>query len=468
MKQSRLHSQHIDNISHLMTAPQRTPVDCIIHARWIIPVQPSASVLANHALVVKDGLIVDLLASDAAEARYKTRKRHRLDSHALIPGLINTHGHAAMTLFRGLADDLDLMTWLNNHIWPAEQRWVSDDFVTTGTELAIAEMLLSGTTCFSDMYFYPSSVARVAHRHKIRAHIFFPVLEFPSNWAADADEYFNKGLKVFNEYRSHETIQIGIGLHAPYTVSNASLQRARILADELDCNIQMHLHETAQEITDSMRDHGRRPLQRLDELDLLSPHMQCVHMTQVNPDEIELLRQNGCHVIHCPESNLKLASGFCPVTQYTDAGINVALGTDGAASNNDLDMLGELKTAALLAKGVAQDPTALTAHEALRMATINGAKALGIDAITGSLEAGKAADVVAVDLSELAHQPVYDPASHLVYTSSGRNVSHVWVNGKILVKDRKLLNFDSAGLAQKVEGWRVKISAAENQQVMKF
>jgi len=444
--------------------PEYNPqlVDSLIHAKWVIPVDAADSVLQDHAVAINDNQIIDILPSAEATERYQANNTFELSDHALIPGLINAHGHAAMTLMRGLADDLPLMEWLNEHIWPAEQRLVCDEFVATGTELAIAEMLLSGTTCFSDMYFFPDVVARVAHQHKIRAEISPPILEFPSAWASNAGEYIEKALKVRDNYRNHALIQVGFGPHAPYTVSDESLTHIGILANELDASIQIHLHETSQEITDTETNNSPRPLQRLADLNLLSPRLQCVHMTQLNDDDIALLKEYGCHVIHCPESNLKLASGICPTTKLLDAGINVALGTDGAASNNDLDMFGEMKAAALLAKGFSQDATALPAPQALRMATINGAKALGIDKITGSLEVGKAADIVAVNLDAISMQPVFNPISQLVYSHCGQQVSHVWVNGELLVNEQQLTGFDLHALKSKVASWRAKIADCDN------
>jgi len=441
-----------------MSEQNKQPVDSLIHAKWVIPVDPADTVLEDYAVAVSDGRIIDILPSAEASERYQAHTNVELDKHALIPGLINAHGHAAMTLMRGLADDLPLMEWLNDHIWPAEQHFVCDEFVAAGTELAIAEMLLSGTTCFSDMYFFPDVVAKVAHHHKIRTQITPPILEFPSAWANNADEYIQKGLSVKDNYRNHPLIQIGFGPHAPYTVSDESLTRIAVLANELDASIQIHLHETAQEITDATANNGQRPLKRLERLNLLSPRLQCVHMTQIDDEDIALLKEYGCHVIHCPESNLKLASGISPVTTLLDAGINVALGTDGAASNNDLDMFGEMKAAALLAKGFSQDATALPAPQALRMATLNGAKALGIDKITGSLEIGKAADIVAVNLDSVGMQPVYNPVSQLVYSHCGQQVSHVWVNGELLVQDKQLTGFDINALKTKVLSWRDKIA----------
>jgi len=443
-------------------------IDSLIYAQWIIPVNPENQVLTDHAIAIKNGLIIDILDAHQAASSYRANNTYHLDHHALIPGLINMHGHAGMTLFRGLADDLPLMAWLNNHIWPAERRWVTDEFVADGAELAIAEMLLSGTTCFSDMYFYPNITAKLAHKHKIRAQIMIPILEFPSNWAENADSYFHKGLTLHDDYRNHELIQVGFGPHAPYTVSDSSLERVRVLANELDVTVQIHLHETAQEISDAINQQGRRPIQRLEQLGLLSPKLQCVHMTQLAPEDIPLLADTGSHVIHCPQSNLKLASGYCPAAELLDAGINVALGTDGAASNNDLDLFNELNTAALLAKGQSGDATRLPAHQALRMATYNGARALGLDSQIGTLEPHKSADITAVDLGGIAHQPIYDPISHLVYHNCGQQVSHVWVKGRLLVEQGVLTRLDTTLLTHKVRRWRDKIKVAENQQSMNF
>lgn len=437
--------------------------DSLIQAEWIIPVEPANQVLKDHALVIKDGLIIDILPADEAQQNYQAQQHFDLHGQILIPGLINTHGHAAMTLLRGLADDLPLMEWLTEHIWPAEQRLVCDEFVAVGTELAIAEMLLNGTTCFSDMYFYPDVVARTAHQHKVRAHISPPVLEFPSAWASNADEYIEKGLKLRDNYRNHPLIQVGFGPHAPYTVSDESLTRIGILANELDATIQIHLHETAQEVTDALAESGKRPLQRLADLNLLSPRLQCVHMTQIDESDIALLSEFGCHVLHCPESNLKLASGISPISKLLDAGINVALGTDGAASNNDLNMLGEMRTAALLAKVQSENATSVPAHQALRMATLNGAKALGIDQITGSLEVNKAADIVAINLNNIALQPLHNPVSQLVYTDCSSQVTNVWVSGEQLVAERQLTGFDLHTLTHKVQSWRDKIADSDNQ-----
>lgn len=433
-------------------------IDLLIKARWIIPVVPEGRVLENCALAIQDGKILAIIPNDGAEQRYQANKVITLASHVVIPGLINAHGHAAMSLLRGYADDHPLQSWLNDHIWPVEGRWVSEDFVRDGTELAIAEMIKSGTSCFADMYFYPEQAAQACLDAGIRSQLAFPVLDFPTAWGLGPDDYLSKGLSLHDTFRSNHLINIAFGPHAPYTVSNGPLEKIAVLAHEMDIPIHIHLHETAQEITDSLNQYGCRPSQRLMDLGLLSPLTQAVHLTRVDPLDINLLKTSGTHVIHCPESNLKLASGFCPIAHLMKEGINVALGTDGAASNNDLDLFSEMKTAALLAKAVAGDATAVGAHTALRMATLNGARALGLDEQIGSLEIGKSADITAVDLGELAMQPVYNPASQLVYTHAGQSVTHVWVEGKALLTDGILQTLNERELLGKAHWWRKQIA----------
>ncbi len=383
-------------------------IDTLINARWVIPVNDDR-VLEQHAIAIDKGVIVDLLPSQQATQSYKANKVHHLDSHALLPGFVNTHTHTPMSLLRGYADDMPLMSWLNQHIWPAESKFVNEDFCHDGTLLAVAEMIRGGTTCFSDMYFFPEQSARVARQTGIRAMIGMIVLDFPTVWGDGPDHYLEKGLQLFDELKNDTNIRLAFAPHAPYTISDGPLERIATLSSELDLPVHMHLHETYDEIVGSLEQYGERPLQRMDNLGLLSPQMIAIHMTQLTDDEIELVSRTGTHIVHCQESNLKLASGLCPVDQLTKAGINVAIGTDGAASNNDLDMLAEMRTAALLAKGVSGDARALPALEALRAATLNGARALGMDEITGSIEVGKQADVIAIDLIAHSTQHCYDP-----------------------------------------------------------
>lgn len=440
-------------------APQA--VDLLISARWVVPVVPAGVVLDEHSVAINGGRIVEILPTTEARRRFNAAEFRDLKDQALFPGLINMHGHAAMSLFRGLADDLPLMTWLNDHIWPAEGRFVDEDFVADGTLLAMAEMLRSGTTCFSDMYFFPDTAAEVAQSHRMRAQVCAPILDFPTNWASAADEYIRKGLAVRDRFRASDYVQVAFGPHAPYTVSDGPLQQVATLAEEIGANIQIHLHETAHEVEEALAKTGMRPLRRLAELGLLTPALQCVHMTQLDDYDIRLLADTGAHVIHCPESNLKLASGFCPVDKLHKAGVNLCIGTDGAASNNDHDLLGEMRTAALLGKAIANDAAAVSAHQTLAMATINAARALGREGDLGSIEPGKLADLIAVDLGDPLIQPVYDPVAHLVYSSNSRQVSHSWIGGELHLENGELLRIDLLGLRDKVDRWSREIARSD-------
>jgi len=435
-------------------------IDTLIFPHWVIPIEPDDRVLQHHAVAVDKGRILDVLPSEEAQRNYKPRHEHRLPHHALTPGLINAHTHAAMALFRGLADDLPLMTWLNDHVWPAEAKWLSEEFVAESTRLALAEMIRGGTTCFNDMYFFPEITARIAAHTGMRAVIGLIVIDFPSVWGSGPDDYFAKATELHDRYRQHPLIRTAFAPHAPYTVSDGPLKRVRTLADELDIPVHMHVHETADEVREGLDKFGVRPIARLDSLGLVGPSLVAVHMTQVDDEELALFARANAHVVHCPESNLKLASGFCPVARMLDAGINVCLGTDGVASNNDLDMIGELRVAALLAKGVAGDASKVPAYQALRMATINGAKALGLAGETGSIEIGKAADLVAVNLEPPATSPVYSPISQLVYAASRDQVTNVWVGGQLLLREGQLTTLDQEAIAAQIREWQQKISNA--------
>ncbi|MCP1500565.1 5-methylthioadenosine/S-adenosylhomocysteine deaminase [Pseudomonas migulae] len=432
-------------------------LDLLLLPTWLVPVEPAGVVLKEHGLGIRDGRIV-FIGPRAAALKLDATEVRELPDMLLCPGLINAHGHAAMTLFRGLADDLPLMTWLENHIWPAEAKWVDEDFVRDGTDLAIAEQIKGGITCFSDMYFFPKVASERVHNSGIRAQIAIPILDFPIPGASTADEAIRQGVELFNDLKHHERIKVTFGPHAPYTVGDENLEKIRVIAEELDASIHMHVHETAFEVQQAVEQRGERPLARLARLGLLGPRFQAVHMTQISDEDLVMLVESNTNVIHCPESNLKLASGFCPVERLWQAGVNVAVGTDGAASNNDLDLLGETRTAALLAKAVAGSATALDAHRALRMATLNGARALGIEAEVGSLELGKAADMVAFDLSGLAQQPVYDPVSQLIYATGRDCVKHLWVGGKQLLDDRRLTRLDEEQLCATAKAWGQRIS----------
>lgn len=436
-------------------------IDTLLKARWIIPVEPERTVLNHHALAIHGGRIVDILPIAEAEAKYRAASAESFDRHALIPGFVNAHTHAAMSLLRGVADDRPLMEWLVDHIWPLEQKWVGEAFVRDGTDLAMAEMIRGGVTCFNDMYFFPEVTARQVARCGMRAVVGMILIDFPSAWASGPEEYLSKGLALHDELRHNPLVTAAFAPHAPYSVSDEPLLKVRTLSAELDRPIHMHLHETRDEIEQGRQRYGMRPMKRLQQLDLLGPSFIAVHMTQLEDDEIAQFAESGGSVVHCPESNLKLASGFCPVAKLIKAGVNVAIGTDGAASNNDLDLMGEMRTAALLSKAVANDAAAVPAHTALRMATLNGARALGLESDIGSLEVGKYADITAVRLDELETQPLYDPISNVVYAAGRHQVTDVWVGGRQLLKNRELTTLDIEEILQKAAAWREKTLTSE-------
>lgn len=433
-------------------------VDLLINARWIVPVDPHDSVLADHAVAVRGGRIVDLLDQDAARARYVADKVVELPRHVLIPGLVNLHTHAAMSLLRGIADDLPLMRWLQEAIWPAESRHVDAAFVRDGTLLAAAEMIRGGITTCSDMYFHPEAAAEAFAAAGMRAVVGAVALEFPTSYASDPDDYLRKGLAARDRWQGHPLLGFSIAPHAPYTVSDESFRHVQTLADELELPIHVHIHETAQEIADSLAAHGCRPLARLARLGVLGSNLIGVHAVHVDEPDIELLARHGCSVAHCPTSNMKLASGIAPVPRLLAAGIPVGLGTDGAASNNRLDLLQEMRHAALLAKVGSLDATAVPAHAALRMATLEGARALGMDDRIGSIEKGKCADLCAIDLSAPQCRPCFDPVSHLVYVCGRENVSHVWIGGETRVdKGVSLLHINDTELLRLVSMWQTRL-----------
>ena len=434
--------------------------DTLITARWIIPVVPRHVVLENHALAIAQGAIVDVLPVSVALERYRDTHTIALGNQVLIPGLINLHTHAAMTLMRGLADDLPLMTWLHKHIWPVESKIVSAAFVRDGSLLACAEMLRGGVTCFNDMYFFPEATAQAALQSRMRAAIGIIAVEFPSAYATDAADYLSKGMALRDAMRDENLLSFCLAPHAPYTVSNATFERIAVYAAELDVPVHTHLHETADEIRDSIAAHGVRPLQRLKNMGLLGPGLIAVHAVHVTMDEIALLAQHGCHVAHCPASNLKLASGLAPIAALSQAGVNVGLGTDSAASNNRLDLLAELRLAALLGKLGANDAAAIPAHQALEMATINAARALGLDGKIGSLETGKRADITAINLDAAELAPCYAPLSHIAYAAGREHVSHVWVDGELLVENGALRGIDTAEIIARAGHWHDKIRQA--------
>ncbi len=435
------------------------PVDQIIIPRWLIPVDDAQSVLEDHAVAITGDRIVALDSTAAIRADYRATTEVTLSDHALLPGLVNAHTHAAMSLLRGYADDLPLMEWLTNHIWPAEAKWVDARFVEVGTDLALAEMIRSGTTCFNDMYFFPEVAAARAQNAGMRACIGMIVIDFPSAWARNADEYIKKGLELRDETRHSPLISTAFAPHAPYTVCDAVLEKIRVLADELDCRIHMHIHETRREIEESNGHYGMRPLERLAQLELVGPRLTAVHMIHLLDGEIETIAERDVTVVHCPQSNLKLGNGLCPVAKLMSNGVPVAIGTDSAASNNDLDMLSELQTASLLAKGVAENPSALPAHAALQAATLTGARALGLEHLIGSLHPGKKADLIAVNLSDCATQPIYHPLNQIAYSATRQQITDLWVGGNRLMENHQLTTLDETEIVQKAMEFGRRIHA---------
>jgi len=429
----------------------------LINARWVVPVEPAGTALERHAVAVRDGRIEAVLPMAEAAQRFPDYARIDLPGHALIPGLVNAHTHAAMTLMRGVADDLPLMRWLQEHVWPIEAKHVSAQFVKDGTLLACAEMLRGGITCMNEMYFFPEAALEAALESGMRAALGLIVIEFPSAYAADPEQYLAKGLALRDQWREHPRLSFCLAPHAPYTVSDATFRKVAQLAAELDLPVHVHVHETLEEIERSVAEHGVRPLERLARLGLLGPNLISVHSVHLEPGEIALLARHGCSVAHCPSSNLKLASGFAPVAALLAAGVNLSLGTDGAASNNRLDLFQEMRSAALLAKAVARDAAAMPAHAALRAATLGGAIALGLEDRIGSIVPGKAADLAAVAFDDIELQPAYDVVSHLVYACGREHVTDVWVGGEHVLQDRKLARLELSDLQGRALLWQTKI-----------
>ena len=432
----------------------------ILHAGWVVPVDDQNQVLEEHSVVIDGDSILDVLPTSECQQRYSADEITELDEHVLIPGLINLHTHAAMSLMRGMADDLPLQEWLEEHIWPTEAKHIDRQFVYDGTLLAAAEMLKSGTTYFNDMYFFPDEVAKAAIAVGMRASVGMIVIGFPTAWANSTDEYFSHGQRVHDQYRTHPLISTCFAPHAPYTVDDDALSRISTLAEELDVPVHIHLHETAQEVETHVATHGVRPLERLRGLGLVSPRLIAVHMTALNEEEMTTVAKLGVNVAHCPESNLKLASGFCQLQRLREHGVNVGIGTDGAASNNDLDMLSEMRSAALLAKGVSHNACATPAGDVLRMATRGGARALGKEDQLGSLEAGKAADIVALDLGCAVSQPIYDAVSQIIYAGHRDQVREVWVAGKRVVENGVLVLQEEVNIKLAARQWRDKICSS--------
>ena len=432
--------------------------DTVIDARWVIPVDASNSTLDHHSIVIVADKIQRILPTVEADKLFSATNHVRLSNHAVIPGFVNAHTHAAMTLFRGAAEDASLDTWLQQCIWPLEGQWVDAEFVRDGTTLAIAELIRSGTTCLNDMYLFPEVVGEVAEQTHMRTTLGMIALEFPTKWANSAEEYLSKGMELHARFKDSELVTTMFAPHAPHTVSDDTLEKIVGLDAEHRLGVHIHVHETTQEIEDSIKMHGVRPIERLQKLGMLNSRLIAVHVTQLLDEEISLLAESNSNIAHCPKSNLKLACGISPVSDLLKHNVNVAIGTDGAASNNSLNMLEEMRFAALLAKGKSADASNVSVHEALRMSTINGAKSLGLGPATGSLEPGKLADITAIDLSSIYCSPIYDPVSQIVHAASRDQVTDVWIGGKQVLDNQVLTCIDEAQCLEIANRWHAKIS----------
>jgi 5-methylthioadenosine/S-adenosylhomocysteine deaminase len=443
-------------------------IDTLIAARWIIPIEPCRHVLEDHAVAIHQGRIVAILPEKQARERFDADQIIVRPSHVLLPGLVNTHTHAAMSLLRGAAESANLEHWLKQQVGPLERRWLDADYVRDGTELAIADMLTSGTTCFADMHLFPEAAAQIVADARIRACIGLPVLDQPTGWADSADEYLDKGLRLHDEYRDDPLITTMLAPYAPWAVSDATLTRVRRTADELEMPVTMHLNESRAEAAAS----GERSMARLERLGLLSPLLLAVHMVHVDTSDMERAAAGGINIAHCPQSNLKLGNGVCPIPALRAHGIALTLGTDGAASNNDLSLLDEMRTAALLASGIRggteetpeeiepDDIPPMDAHDWLQVATLNGARALGLGEMIGSLVPGKWADLCCIDLARAHTQPVYDAAAQIVYAVSREQVTDVWVAGRALVTHGELTHMNIADVLRRAQLWQQRISGA--------
>lgn len=432
-------------------------VNTVISSSWIFTAKNDNELLKNHSVVINDGMIIDVIDSDSVFDIYNANEVYQLTDQLLIPGLINAHSHLAMSLLKGYADDVELSVWLNNHIWPAEKSFVSPEFVSDGSRLAMAEMLKGGITTFNDMYFYPQATAEVSDEIGMRANIGLVVLDFPTDYASDCQDYLNKGLGFRDTWRDKPLITTSIAPHAPYSVSDESFSMIGTYANQLQMTIHTHLHETLGEIDESLKKFNMTPIQRLDKLGILGPNLTAAHCVYLNDTDINILEKNQVNVIHNPSSNMKLGSGIANIKDLFSRKINIGLGSDSSASNNRLDIITEIRTTLLLHKGANQDAEFLKPQDAIKMATINAAKAIGLDEKIGSIEFGKRADIVAINLNSIECQPCYDPLSSFVYSADKNSVSHVWIDGNIKVKKNFLVNIDEDKLIHKVKLWQKKI-----------
>lgn len=428
------------------------PIDTLITARWVIPIEPAGCVLHDHAVAIHHGRIVAVEPAAAALGRFAAQERIDRPAHVVLPGFINAHTRAANTLLRGAAESASFEVWLHGQVRPLEQRWADAEYVRDGTELAIADMLTSGTTCFADQNVFPEVIAQTASALRMRACVGLPVLETPGAWAGSAGECLDKGLRLHDEYRDDPLITTALAPLELPGLDDASLIRVRRAADELELPMAVRLDPSA-----AAQSAGERPLTRLERLGLLSPLLAAVHAVDLDDADADRLAGAGASVVHCPQADLKLGLGVCPVPRLKARGINVALGTDSAACNNDLSMLDEVRSGALLARGLFPRSHRVTAHQWLEAVTLGGARALGLGDQTGSLLPGKWADLCCIDLSAAHTQPVYDPAAQIIFAASRDQVSDVWVAGRVLLRDAQLIHLDLADVLRRAQRWGERI-----------
>ena len=428
-------------------------IDLLIESRWILPIAPHNTVLEGHALAVHQGKIVEVLPSEQAKEKYYAHQYLDLKDHALMPGMVNSHTHASMNLFRGLADDLDLMDWLNNHIWPAEGAMINPQSSAIGAKLAFAEMIRGGTTCFNDHYFFPTEIAQAANEVGLRGRVGLHMMNVPTLWAKGEDQAIAACQGVLDANHQFDLTDWSVALHATYTCGERSYAAAKRFSDDHGIPVHMHMHETPTEIEMQLKSNGARPLEHLDNMGLLNDRFNAVHMVHLNEQDLERVHNSGCHIVLCPDSNLKLASGIPMIEKMRQATPNLCIGTDGAASNNDLDMFAEMRLASCLAKATGGDPKLFPAADALEMATLRGARAMQMDDKIGSLEPGKEADIIAIDLNHLFTTPTFDPMSQLVYSANRLQVSDVWVGGSQLLKNGKFTKLNIGALLEQAAPW---------------
>jgi 5-methylthioadenosine/S-adenosylhomocysteine deaminase len=440
-----------------LTNPNKKNASIIISASWIFTSNSEGQLLSDYSIVIENDKIIDLVPQDKVFDEYEANDTYQLTDHILIPGLINTHTHAAMSLFKGFADDLPLQDWLNDYIWPAEKKFINSSFVKDGSILALSEMIKSGVTTFNDMYFFPDATAEAVKELGVRSNIGLVVLDFPTNYATDPEDYLLKGFEFRDKWRNEELITTSIAPHAPYSVSDEAFTLINTYSEELSINIHTHLHETQWEIEDSIEKYGITPVQRLNNLGIIGPSLMAVHCVHLNDQDMATLAKNKVSIVHNPSSNMKLGSGISDIAKMLKQNLNISLGTDSSASNNRIDIMEEMRLAALLIKGSTKSPESFSANEAIKMATINGAKALGLESIIGSIEKNKKADLVAIDLNSIENQPIYNPLTTLVYSSSRSDVSYVWIDGEIKLKDKKLVKIDEERIIQLAKKWQRKL-----------